>query len=76
MHPLKLIKVMAVHASTEKEEDMPQAQALQYDVEASARHCPATPVSLNAVSNTGNLSCNNRVATGANQPDGILPHKS
>ena len=29
------------------------------------------PVSLNAISNTGNLSCNNRVATG----DGILPAK-
>lgn len=76
MHPLKLIKVMAVHASTEKEEDMPQAQTLQYDVEASAQHCPATPVSLNAISNSGNLSCNNRVATVTTHPDGILPHKS
>lgn len=76
MHPLKLTKVMAVHASTEKEEDMPQAQTLQYDVEASAQHCPATPVSLNAIASTGNLSSNNRAATGATHPDGILPHRS
>ena len=75
MHPLQLTKVMAVHASTAKEEDMPQAQMLQYNVEASAQRCAAPPVSLNATSNTGSLSCNNRVATGTTHPDGILPHK-
>lgn len=42
MHPLQLTEIMAVHASTAKEEDMPQAQMLQYNVEASARCCPAT----------------------------------
>lgn len=66
---------MAVHASTAQEEDMPQAQMLQYNVDASAQHCPAQPVSQSATSNTGILSHNNRVATSTTHPDGILPHK-
>ena len=67
---------MAAHASTAKEEDMLQAQTLQYNFEASAQRCAAPPVSLNATSNTGNLSWTNRVATGTTHPDGILPHKN
>lgn len=61
---------MAVHTGTAAEEDVSQAQTLQYNVEMSAQHCPVTPMGPSAI-----LSWNNHVAPGITHPDGILPHK-